>query len=309
MSAEETGADAGDDGTYGGRLRVCAWPRREQDGSRVRLIAEPELRGWVIAEDDDVTAFGKPGDVVCHPSKAGPWSSLAGAVKAGLGLEKAHLVFRLDRETSGVVLFAKTEKAASRLQRAMQDGRILKTYLAVLVGELRVDTAAGGPGDGGRNAEGGEVFVDQPLGDDEASPVFVKTCVRADGKVARSRFRPLAAAGGFTLAEVKIETGRKHQIRAHAQWLGFPVVGDKIYGPDARCYLEFIAHGWTPALAERLLLPRQALHCARIALEGNAAGLGAQAWRAPLAEDVRAFVRERMGAEAAAALEAWESAA
>ncbi len=303
MSAEETGADAGDDGTYGGRLRVCAWPRREQDTSRVRMIAEPELRGWVIAEDDEVVAFGKPGDVVCHPSKAGPWSSLAGAVKAGLGLEKAHLVFRLDRETSGIVLFAKTEKAASRLQRAMQDGRIRKTYLAVLVGELRERLGENGGG------VDDDVFVDQPLGDDEASPVFVKTCVRADGKAARSRFRPLAAAGGFTLAEVKIETGRKHQIRAHAQWLGFPVVGDKIYGPDARCYLEFIDHGWTPALAERLLLPRQALHCARIALQGNAEGLGAQAWRAPLAEDVRSFVRERMGAGAMTALEEWESAA
>lgn len=281
-----------DDGTYGGRLRVCAWPRREQDVSRVRLIAAEELGAWTLADDGEVLALNKPGDVVCHPSKAGPWSSLAGAVKAGLGLEKAHLVFRLDRETSGVVLFAKTERAASRLQRAMQDGRIRKTYLAVLVGELQDEAA-----------------VDRPLGDDEASPVFVKTTVRADGKAARSRFRPLAAAGGFTLAEVRIETGRKHQIRAHAQWLGFPVVGDKIYGPDARCYLEFIDRGWTPALAEKLLLPRQALHCVRIALEGNAAGLGAQAWRAPLAEDLRAFVGERMGAGALEVLAAWEAGA
>ena len=297
MSADAN--DAGDDGTYGGRLRVCAWPRREQDTSRVRMVAAEELRGWVFAEDEEVVAINKPGDVVCHPSKAGPWSSLAGAVKAGLGLEKAHLVFRLDRETSGIVLFAKTEKAASRLQRAMQDGRIRKTYLAVLVGELREDAGGG--------VKGNEIFVDQPLGDDEASPVFVKTCVRADGKAARSRFRPLAVAGGFTLAEVRIETGRKHQIRAHAQWLGFPVVGDKIYGPDARCYLEFIDRGWTPALAEKLLLPRQALHCARIALEGNAAGLGAQAWRASLAEDLRGFIRERMGEGAEAALRAWEA--
>lgn len=279
-----------DDGTYGGRLRVCAWPRREQDVSRARLIAAQELGAWTLTDDAEVLALNKPGDVVCHPSKAGPWSSLAGAVKAGLGLEKAHLVFRLDRETSGVVLFAKTERAASRLQRAMQDGRIRKTYLAVLMGELQVETP-----------------VDQPLGDDEASPVFVKTKVRADGKAARSRFRPLAAANGFTLAEVKIETGRKHQIRAHAQWLGFPVVGDKIYGPDARCYLEFIDRGWTPALAERLLWPRQALHCARIALEGNAEGLGAQAWRAPLAGDLRGFVGERMGAETLAVLTEWEA--
>jgi 23S rRNA pseudouridine1911/1915/1917 synthase len=86
------------------------------------------------------------------------------------------------------------------------------------------------------------------------------------------------------------------------------VVGDKIYGPDARCYLEFIDGGWTPALAERLLLPRQALHCARIELRGNAAGLGAQGWRAPLAADLRAFVGARLGAAGLAALAEWEAA-
>ncbi|MCU0792522.1 MAG: RNA pseudouridine synthase [Opitutaceae bacterium] len=279
-----------DDGTYGGRKRVCAWPPRVQDPARVRQITADELKSWIATEDDEVLAINKPGDVVCHPSKAGPWSSLAGAVKAGCGLEKAHLVFRLDRETSGVVLFAKTERAASRLQKAMQERRIKKTYLAVLTGELQ-----------------GEVAVDQPLGDDEHSPVFVKATVRPDGKAARSRFRPLAAAGGFTLAEVRIETGRKHQIRAHAQWLGYTVVGDKIYGPDARCYLEFIDAGWTPALGERLLLERQALHCARIELEGNAEGLGARHWSAPLAEDLRAFCRLRIGTAAEAALQTWEA--
>lgn len=291
MSGGPEAAGAADDGTYGGRLRVCAWPRREQDTSRVRMIGGEELAGWVLEDADGVLAINKPGDVVCHPSKAGPWSSLAGAVKASERAEKAHLIFRLDRETSGVVLFAKEERAASRLQRAMMDGRFRKTYLAVLVGELREAAA-----------------VDQPLGDDEHSPVFVKTTVRPDGKPARSFFRPLVAGGGFTLAEVRIETGRKHQIRAHAQWLGFPVVGDKIYGPDARCYLDFIDRGWTAELAAKLLHPRQALHCARIALAGNAEGLGARSWRAPLAEDLRGFCRERIGAAATeAALAAWEA--
>lgn len=278
----------GDDGTYGGRLRACAWPPRAQDASRVRMIAAEELAAWRLADDEAVLAFNKPGDVVCHPSKAGPWSSLAGAVKEGCGLARAHLVFRLDRETSGVVLFAKDERWASILQRAMMARRVRKTYLAVLVGELA-----------------GAVAVDQPLGDDEHSPVYVKTTVRADGKEARSRFTPLVVAGGFTLAEVTIETGRKHQIRAHAQWLGYPVVGDKIYGPDARCYLEFIDHGWTPALAEKLLLERQALHCARIEILGGANGEGARGYRAPLAADLVAFCRARMGA----AVEGWMSGA
>jgi 23S rRNA pseudouridine1911/1915/1917 synthase len=249
----------------------------------VRLIAPEELAGWVVEDDGEVLALNKPGDVVCHPSKAGPWSSLVGAVKEGLGLEKAHLIFRLDRETSGLVLLARTEAAASRLQRAMQARRFAKTYVAILEGELR-ETAA----------------VDQPLGDDEGSPVFVKTCVRPDGREARSCFRPLVAAGGYTLVEVAIETGRKHQIRAHAQWLGHAVVGDKIYGPDARCYLEFIDRGWTPELAARLKLERQALHCARVELRGNVEGLGGRVWRAPLAGDLITFARERMAVDAAA---------
>ena len=125
-------ADAGEDGTYGGRLKACAWPPRPQDLSRVRMIAPEELSSWQMVDDEAVLAFNKPGDVVCHPSKAGPWSSLAGAVKAGCGLERAHLVFRLDRETSGVVLFAKDERWASILQRAMMARRVKKTYLAVL---------------------------------------------------------------------------------------------------------------------------------------------------------------------------------
>ena len=89
-------------------------------------------------------------------------------------------------------------------------------------------------------------------------------------RISRFRNRPrlrLAASDGFTLARVALETGRKHQIRVHAKWLGHSVVGDKIYGPDDRLFLEFIATGWTPALAEKLLLSRQALHCAEIDLQ------------------------------------------
>ena len=89
------------------------------------------------------------------------------------------------------------------------------------------------------------------------------------------------------------ETGRKHQIRAHAQWLGHWLVGDNIYGPDARCYLEFIDHGWTPALEAKLGWPRQALHCAEIDL--RPAGL-AHVFSAPLAADLQEFWTARTGA-------------
>ena len=282
--------------------RACAWPRRTAQGP-ARLIAAEELRGWVLFEDERLLVVNKPGDVVCHPSKAGPWSSLAGAVRECFGLAAAHLVFRLDRETSGVVVFAKDAATAKRLQGAMQQRKVRKSYLAVLTGRLRE-----------------AVTVEQPLGDDVTSPVFVKSAVREDGQRAGSHFTPLAwsdggdgergtgglpvraARGGprehgqaapvteavttFTLARVVTETGRKHQIRAHAQWLGCWIVGDKIYGPDARWYLEFIDRGWTEAMKAALFLPRQALHCAEIDL--REAGVE-RMFAAPLADDLREF--------------------
>ena len=135
-------------------------------------------------------------------------------------------------------------------------------------------------------------MVDQPLGPDETSQVVVKTAVReGPGTLpAATFFEPVLVRNGYTLARVQPHTGRKHQIRAHAHWLGLPVVGDKIYGPDPRCYLEFIDHGWTPALAAKLLLSRQALHCAQIDL--TAAG-APKIFTAPLPADLAAFCREK----------------
>jgi 23S rRNA pseudouridine1911/1915/1917 synthase len=248
--------------------RASAWPRRLAQGPS-RIIDPAELESWVIHEDEHLLVVNKPGDVVCHPSKHGPWSSLVGAARERCGLPTIHLVFRLDRETSGVVVMAKEPRMASRLQTAMQDRRVGKVYFALLTGELPEP-----------------IRVEQPLGVDTASPVFMKSAVCAGGQPAVTRFEPLSRGGGFTLVRVTTETGRKHQIRAHAQWLGHSVVGDKIYGPDARLYLEFIDSGWTPSLCERLLLPRQALHCAQIDL--RTAGIPF-VFEAPLPSDMKDF--------------------
>jgi 23S rRNA pseudouridine1911/1915/1917 synthase len=252
--------------------RACAWPRRLKQGP-VRMIALEELRSWILYEDAHLLVINKPGDVVCHPSKAGPWSSLVSATREYTGLPTMHLVFRLDRETSGVVVLAKTSEMTARLQRAAQKRRVGKVYQAILFGELRET-----------------VIVNQPLGDDLSSPVFMKSGVVAGGQPSITRFEPISANHGFTLACVTTETGRKHQIRAHAQWLGHSLVGDKIYGPDARLFLEFIETGWTDALAAKLFLPRQALHCGEIDL--RAAGFD-HAFTAPLADDMVGFCRER----------------
>ena len=265
---------------------IGPWPRKETPPEAIRLIAPEELRAWILFEDERLLVLNKPGDVVCHPSKAGPWSSLVGAAREHLGGGAVHLIFRLDRETSGVVLIAKDERTAQRLQRAALKRRYAKTYHAILVGELAAETT-----------------VDQPLGPDFSGPVVAKTGVvpPEQGKPATTRFTPLAVGGGFTLARVTTETGRKHQIRAHAQWLGYPLVGDKIYGPDQRLYLEFIETGWTPALEGRLLLRRQALHCAEIDL--TPAG-EPHVFRAGLPEDLACFALARMGEAARPVVEA-----
>jgi 23S rRNA pseudouridine1911/1915/1917 synthase len=218
--------------------------------------ADPdEVASWILYEDDAVIAVNKPGWLVCHPSKNGPFSSLAGAIKAHCGLERLHLVSRLDRETSGIVLIAKHKRAASQYQKAVEQRRVEKSYLVWLMGKM---------------AE--PVEVDQPLARDMESPVYVKQTVRKSNSAqsARTQFRPLcySADQNLTLARVNLLTGRKHQIRAHAQWLGYPVLGDKIYGPDDRLYLEFIETGWTDKMAHQLRFPRQALHAYQLKFEG-----------------------------------------
>lgn len=254
---------------------IGPWVPRLRQGP-VRVITADELRSLILYEDERLFVVNKPGDFVCHPSKEGPWSSLVGAVREYTRLETVHLIFRLDRETSGVVVFAKTPSAGRRLQMAAQERKYSKLYYAILSGDLAAET-----------------YVDQPLGADFASPVAAKNHVvpLGQGQTAQTRFVPLVRSGGFTLARVATDTGRKHQIRAHAEWLGHSLVGDKIYGPDPKLFLEFVDHGWSEALARQLLLPRQALHCAEIDL--RPAG-EPHVFRAPLADDLREFCRARM---------------
>ena len=166
---------------------------------------------------------------------------------------------------------------AGRLQTAVEGRRVRKRYLAILSGDLRA-----------------AIVVDEPLGRDLTSPVAARQAVvrGPEGRPAMTEFVPRAHGGGFTLVDVRPRTGRQHQIRVHAAWLGYPLVGDKLYGPDPLLFLEFIRDGFTPRLAERLLLPRQALHALEMRFEP---GEGGRTFRAPLTADLRAFARERMG--------------
>jgi 23S rRNA pseudouridine1911/1915/1917 synthase len=122
---------------------------------------------------------------------------------------------------------------------------------------------------------GEEAFdVNQPLlrqGTVRASRIWLKQTIHPDGSPADTRFRVLKrfrrADHPFALIEATPKTGRTHQIRVHLAHAGFPIVGDKIYGPDENCYLEFIETDWTPSLEARLLLPRQALHASGLSFE------------------------------------------
>lgn len=232
----------------------------------------------IIYEDADLLVVNKPADLVCHPTKQGPLSSLISRARlyCGEGL-RPQLVNRLDRETSGLVLLAKNEISARELRGLFEGRAVRKEYLAIVWGHLAED----------------ELVIDAPIGRDDASLVAIKSAVRSDGATAQTAVRVLRrfhrAEGQFTLVSVRPLTGRKHQIRVHLAHLGHPVLGDKIYGGDDRLYLDFVASRLTEAQRGRLLLPCHALHAARLEFAWRDLGRTFTAPLEPMFEDFLPF--------------------
>ncbi len=253
------------------------FPPHRKQAKAAPLIDLAELPTWVVERDENFVAFNKPGWVVCHPSKNGPRSSLIGATREWLGAETLHLVSRLDRETSGVIVIALNRDAASKAQKAIERRHVSKTYLAILEGELHEP-----------------ILVDEPLRRDTESPVIVKQTVGygADSQTAVTFFEPVFSRSGYTLVRVSPHTGRKHQIRAHAKHIGHCVVGDKLYGKDEHLYLDFCENGWTERHARELALPRQALHATKLEFRSPEFS---RTFSAPLPKDMREFCQQRIG--------------
>lgn len=221
----------------GGEL--LAW-----DGSG---IVEPAVDGsiTVLYEDEWFLAVNKPGNLPVHPAGRYFNNTLVAMVADRCG-RKVHPVHRIDRETSGVVLLAFDGNSAGKLSEAKKPGE----YLSLVHGDFPDE----------------ERIVDLPLGRDTESIVRKKRRAWPGGtEAARTRFRKVLTAGDVSLVRCLPETGRLHQIRAHLLSMGYPIVGDKLYGIDETAFLTFIEHGFTAELAKQLLLPRCALHAAKLA--------------------------------------------
>ena len=240
------------------------------------LITPDELRSCILQETPDLLVLNKPPHVVCHRSRYGPWSSLIGACREYLGADVLRMPFRLDRETSGVLVLARTEDTGKRLQRAVQFRKFRKTYYAVLAGTLE-----------------SAVTVSGAIGPDVGAEFYSRqTVVEEGGDAAETEFVPVASGGGYTLARVHPHSGRRHQIRVHAASLGHPLVGDKLYGPDPALMLRFMREGMSLELREQLVLDRQALHCAQVEFETEN---GSEVFNAPPPEDLAGFVLAHIG--------------
>ena len=223
----------------------------------------------VVYEDEALLVIDKPAGLVVHPG-SGNWegtllNALLHYAPQLEGVPRAGIVHRLDKDTSGLLVVAKTLIAQTALVRQLQARSVKREYLALVWGELR---------------HGGK--VDAPIGRHPTQRVKMATL--ENGKPAVTHYQIEEKFPGCTLLRCRLETGRTHQIRVHMTSIGHPLVGDSVYLKGAqKCIpqLRGPLHGF----------PRQALHATRLALEHPHSGETME-WHAPLPQDMLQLLQQ-----------------
>ena len=249
--------------TAGAMLELVTDPRPTRVASRPRLVGGLEI----IHEDRDIVVVDKPAGVAAHPSLGweGP-SVTEHLAAAGLAIatsgapERQGVVSRLDVGTSGLMVLARSERAYSVLKQAFRDKAVDKTYQALVQGHP--DPFSG--------------TIDAPIGRHPGHEW--KMAIVGGGRESVTHYETLEAHRAATLVEVRLETGRTHQIRVHFAAIGHPCCGDPLYGSD-------------PALAKRLGLDRQWLHATRLAFEHPVEGNRVE-FKSELPRDLEHALRE-----------------
>lgn len=209
-----------------GKVSKSSYKLREHDEIEVEL-PPPATTGFapenipidIVYEDDTLLVVNKPAGLVVHPAAGTPSGTLANALAyhfqqlpgSGTGL-RPGIVHRLDRDTSGLLVVAKTEAALENLSDQFRDRTVFKSYVALVHGRMRTDA--------GR--------IDQPIARDPSNRT--RMAVVRGGRNALTLYRVRRTYDRFTLLDVELKTGRTHQIRVHLAWLKHPVVGDETYG-------------------------------------------------------------------------------
>ena len=256
----------------GDEVQVSEPPPRPLD-----VEAEP-IPLAIVHEDDDILVLDKPADLVIHPAAGNPSGTLVNALLhhcrelSGIGgAERPGIVHRLDKDTTGVMVVAKTNRAHLALSRDFAQRRVGKTDLAVCYGVPA-------------EREG---VVDAPLGRHPRERQ--RMAVRPDGRQARTLYRVEEALDGTSLVSCRPVTGRTHQIRVHLAHLGHALVGDPLYAGRQWRMLSSAA-----ARAACRDFPRQALHAWRLELSHPVDGVP-RLFEAPLPEDLRRLLDSLRG--------------